>query len=75
MAAMNKSLGFVSSGLKGNVRGVKNANSTFTITYSPTITMPSGASKDDFSNLLKQHKDEVVAIIKRELERKERLAY
>ena len=75
MAAMNKSLGIVSSGLKGNVRGVKNANSTFTITYSPTITMPSGASKDDFSNLLKQHKDEVVAIIKRELERKERLAY
>ena len=75
MAAMNKSLGFVSSGLKGNVRGVKNANSTFTITYSPTITMPSGASKDDFSNLLKQHKDEVVAIIKRELERKKRLAY
>ncbi|MBR5554867.1 phage tail tape measure protein [bacterium] len=75
MAAMYKSLGFVSSGLKGNVRGVKNANSTFTITYSPTITMPSGASKDDFSNLLKQHKDEVVAIIKRELERKERLAY
>lgn len=75
MAAMNKSLGFVSSGLKGNVRGVKNTNSTFTITYSPTITMPSGASKDDFSNLLKQHKDEVVAIIKRELERKERLAY
>ena len=75
MAAMNKSLGFVSSGLKGNVRGVKNANSTFTITYSPTITMPSGASKDDFSNLLKQHKDEVVAIIKRDLERKERLAY
>ena len=75
MAAMNKSLGFVSSGLKSNVRGVKNANSTFTITYSPTITMPSGASKDDFSNLLKQHKDEVVAIIKRELERKERLAY
>ena len=75
MAAMSKSLGFVSSGLKGNVRGVKNANSTFTITYSPTITIPSGASKDDFSNLLKQHKDEVVAIIKRELERKERLAY
>ena len=75
MAAMNKTLGFISSGLKGNVRGVKNANSTFTITYSPTITMPSGASKDDFSNLLKQHKDEVVAIIKRELERKERLAY
>ena len=75
MAAMNKTLGFVSSGLKGNVRGVKNANSTFTIPYSPTITMPSGASKDDFSNLLKQHKDEVVAIIKRELERKERLAY
>jgi hypothetical protein len=37
--------------------------------------MPSGASKDEFSQLLKKHKDEVVALLKREFERKERLAY
>jgi len=37
--------------------------------------MPNGTAKEDFSKLLKQHKDEVIAILKREFERKERLAY
>ena len=34
-----------------------------------------GTTKDEFSQLLKRHKDEVVALLKREFERKERLAY
>ena len=32
-------------------------------------------SKEEFVKLLKRHKDEVVNIMKREFERKERLAY
>ena len=48
---------------------------SFVVNYSPTISMPSGTTKDEFSQLLKRHKDEVVALLKREFERKERLAY
>ena len=74
--AMNKSLGIMTGGLKANIgRTATGGNSNFVINYSPTITVPNGTSKDEFSKLLKQHKDEVVAILKREFERKERLAY
>ena len=74
--AMNKNLGLMIGGIKGNIGRIGiGGGSSFVVHYSPTISMPSGASKDEFSKLLKQHKDEVVAILKREFERKERLAY
>lgn len=74
--AMNKNLGLMVSGIKTNGKiGVGVGSSSFVVNYSPTISMPNGANKDEFSKLLKQHKDEVVALFKRELERRERLAY
>ena len=74
--AMNKNLGLMIGGIKGNIGRVGiGGGSSFVVNYSPTIQMPSGASKDEFSQLLKKHKDEVVALLKREFERKERLAY
>ncbi len=74
--AMNKSLGLMVSGMKTGGRiGVGIGGGSFVINYSPTISMPNGANKEEFSKLLKQHKDEVVSLIKREFERKERLAY
>ena len=74
--AMNKNLGLMVSGMKTNGKiGVGVGGGSFVINYSPTISMPNGANKDEFVKLLKQHKDEVVSLFKRELERRERLAY
>jgi len=76
MAAMNKSLGFVSSGLKGNVaRGKSGVSAPITVNYNPTVNLGGNASKDDFAKMLKQHKDEIVRIVKLETERQMRLAY
>ena len=76
MAAMNKSLGFVSSGLKGNVaRGKSGVSAPITVNYNPTVNLGGNASKDDFAKMLKQHKDEIVRIVKLETERQLRLAY
>ncbi|MBO6271341.1 phage tail tape measure protein [bacterium] len=74
--AMNKNLGLMVSGMKTSGKiGVGVGSSSFVINYSPTISMPNGANKEEFVKLLKQHKDEVVSLFKRELERRERLAY
>ena len=76
MAAMNKSLGIVSSGLKGNVeRGKSGVSAPITVNYTPTVNLGGNASKDDFAKMLKQHKDEIVRIVKLETERQMRLAY
>ena len=74
--AMNKSLGLMTTGMGANKNKLGIGGGTqLVITYSPTITMPNGTTKEEFSQLLKKHKDEVVAIFRRELERKERVAY
>ena len=74
--AMNKSLGLMTTGMGANKNRLGISGGTqLVITYSPTITMPNGTTKEEFSQLLKKHKDEVVAIFRRELERKERVAY
>ena len=74
--AMNKSLGLMTTGIGVNKNKLGIGGGTqLVITYSPTITMPNGTTKEEFSQLLKKHKDEVVAIFRRELERKERVAY
>ena len=73
---MNKSLAFVSSGLKGNVsRGNSGGIAPITVNYTPTINFSGNSTKDDFSKMLKEHKDEIVRIIQRETERQMRLAY
>lgn len=76
MTAMNKSLGFFSGGLKAqSTRAGKTTSPSIVITYNPTITISGSESKEEFLKMLKKHKDEVVNIIKREFERKERVAY
>ncbi len=73
--AMTKTLGVLSGGLKANVRGRSSAPASIVVTYNPTITISGSESKEEFLKMLKKHKDEVVNIIKREFERKERVAY
>ena len=73
--AMTKTLGVFSGGLKANVRGRSSAPTSIVVTYNPTITISGSESKEEFLKMLKKHKDEVVNIIKREFERKERVAY
>ena len=73
--AMTKTLGVFSGGLKANVRGRSSAPASIVVTYNPTITISGTESKEEFLKMLKKHKDEVVNIIKREFERKERVAY
>ena len=45
------------------------------INYNPTINITGTGSKEDFKQLLKQHKDELLKLLKAENERKVRLAY
>ena len=73
--AMTKTLGVFSGCLKANVRGRSSAPASIVVTYNPTITISGSESKEEFLKMLKKHKDEVVNIIKREFERKERVAY
>lgn len=61
--------------LKANVRGRSSAPASIVVTYNPTITISGSESKEEFLKMLKKHKDEVVNIIKREFERKERVVY
>ena len=74
-AMNNKTLGVFSGGFKANVRGRSSAPASIVVTYNPTITISGTESKEEFLKMLKKHKDEVVNIIKREFERKERVAY
>lgn len=73
--AMTKTLGVFSGGFKANVRGRTSTPASIVVTYNPTITISGSESKEEFLKMLKKHKDEVVNIIKREFERKERVAY
>lgn len=77
MAAMNKSLGFVSGGLKSSVGRASGGGTSTIIHYNPTITISGsgGNVKDDFLAQLKKHKEEIVSIIRKENDRKMRLAY
>ena len=77
VAAMNKALSFKSLPLKAQSRGVNSGGGSTVIHYNPIITM-SGAkqgAKDDFLALLKKHKEEILTMVRKENERKMRLAY
>jgi len=78
ISAMNKSLGLMmTSGMKVSNSGgnIKTGSPAIVIHYTQNISIPTGTNKDDFKQILKQHKDDVITIIKREFERRERLAY
>lgn len=75
--AMTKTLSFMTNGTLNVSKGKIGSSSgaSFVVQYNPTITISGTESKEEFVKLLKRHKDEVVNIMKREFERKERLAY
>lgn len=75
--AMTKTLSFMTNGTLNVSKGKIGTSSgaSFVVQYNPTITISGTESKEEFVKLLKRHKDEVVNIMKREFERKERLAY
>lgn len=75
-AAINNALNINSYGLKPNLRGGFSGGSTV-VNYNPTITINGGSNKsiDDFAQMLKAHKEEIISIIRRENERQLRLAY
>lgn len=75
--AMTKTLSFMTNGTLNVSKGKIGTSSgaSFIVQYNPTITISGTESKEEFVKLLKRHKDEVVNIMKREFERKERLAY
>jgi len=63
--------------LKGNVaRGNMGGSSTI-INYSPNISIDNASptAKEDFAQMLKKHKEEILRIVKAEEQRKMRLAY
>ena len=74
--AINNALNINSYGLKPNLRGGFSGGSTI-VNYNPTITINGGSNKsrDDFAQMLKAHKEEIISIIRRENERQLRLAY
>lgn len=75
-SAISNALNINSYGLKPNLRGGFSGGSTV-VNYNPTITINGGSNKsrDDFAQMLKAHKDEIISIIRRENERQLRLAY
>ena len=75
-SAIANALNVNSYGLKPNVRGGISSGSTV-INYNPTVNINrrSNQAKNEFSQMLKQHKDEILRIFKQENERQLRLAY
>lgn len=75
-SAISNALNINSYGLKPNLRGGFSSGSTV-VNYNPTITINGGSNKsiDDFAQMLKAHKEEIISIIRRENERQLRLAY
>lgn len=75
VSAMNKALNFASTPFNAKVGNLKTGGASVIVHYSPTITISGSESKEEFAKLLRQHKDEVVSIMKREKERQERVKY
>ena len=77
LAAMNKALSLPSKGIKGNVARGNFAGGTTVINYNPNISIDnaSPSAKEDFAQMLKRHKDEILKIVQAEEQRKVRLAY
>lgn len=77
LTAMNKALSLSSKGIKGNVsRGNSMGGSTI-INYNPNISIDnaSPSAKEDFAQMLKKHKEDILRIVQAEKQRQLRLAY
>lgn len=75
VSAMNKALSFVTTPFNAKVGNARTGAASIVVNYSPTITISGSESKEEFARMLRKHKDEVVAIMKREKERLERVKY
>ena len=77
--AMEKTLGVFHNGFKTNNPNYSTSNKTtsapVSIHYNPIITLSGNQTKEDFAQLLNQHKDEILRIFKQENERRLRMAY
>ena len=77
--AMTKSLSTFHGTFKANIpkfTPISQTNSSpISINYNPVITMSGNASKEDFAQLLRQHKEELLNIFRQENERRLRMAY
>ena len=72
---MAKTLNTFSGGLKTRLSSSNTPSTPVVINYNPTINCNGNTSKDEFAQLLKQHKDEILKIFRMEAERKLRVAY
>ena len=52
-----------------------NTTKSTVINYNPTINISGNESKEEFKQLLKQHKDEILRLVRYEEERKQRVKY
>lgn len=77
MAAMNKALSLKSNPITMSNSRQGNSGGAVSINYSPTVNISGGSSqeKEEFLQILKQHKNEILRIVKAEKQRQERLAY
>lgn len=76
-SAMNKALSFKAKPISMRNSRQGNIGGTVSIHYNPNVSI-NGASpqaKEDFTQLLKQHKDEILKLVKAENQRQVRLAY
>jgi hypothetical protein len=77
LTAMNKALSYKTNPISMSNSRQGNSGGTVSIHYNPIVSI-AGASpqdKEDFLQMLKQHKDEVLRIVKAEKQRNMRLAY
>jgi flagellar basal body-associated protein FliL len=74
--AISNALDINSYGIKPTLRTGFGSGATV-VNYKPTITINGGSTraKDEFAQMLKQHKDDILRIFKQENERQMRLAY
>jgi len=77
ISAMNKALSFKSNPITMSNLRQGNSGGAISINYSPTVNISGGSQqeKEEFLQILKQHKDEILRIVKAEKIRQERLAY
>lgn len=75
--AMNKALNFKAKPISVNASGYGNSGGSISIHYNPTVSI-NGASpqaKEDFIQMLRQHKDEILRLVRTEKQKQMRLAY
>jgi TP901 family phage tail tape measure protein len=77
VSAMNKALSFKTKPITMSNSKQGNSGGTVSIHYNPIVTLNGSTpqDKEEFLQILKQHKDEILRMVKSEKIRQERLAY